>query len=144
MAGLGARIRANRQLELLRCFLYGGIERGPLRAADFDFFGDADGRQIVVIQIEDYAGSKQRRVFAEVLGAQQALLFRSDCRKEKGARRHRFCGGPDAREFEQNAAAGGIVRRAVIDVRAGWLGLIDAEVVIVRRVENGFGILSAV
>ena len=73
---------------------------------------------------------------AEILRAQQALLLGGD-----GGKVDMSCGGgcaglrKGARHFEQNAAAGAVVGRTVVDVVALGVG-IDAEMIVVRGVEN--------
>ena len=136
VAGFGAGIGADRQLEFLRGFFHGGIESGALRAAHFHFFGNADGRQVVIVQIENRLGGQLRGVFAKIFGAEQALLFGSDSGKKDGTRRRGLGAGPDATQFQQDAAARGVVRRAVKNVRARRLGFVDAEMIVVRGVEN--------
>src|ERR1700761_4970525 len=72
---------------------------------------------------------------AEVLRAQQPLLFRRDGSKVNIVRR--ALGGlrKGPREFQQNSAAGAVIRRAVVDVVALRVG-IDTEMIVVRSVQN--------
>ena len=51
--------------------------------------------------------------------------------------------GPDAGEFEQNSAAGGVVHGAVVNLVAGF-GRVNAEMIVVRGVENGFAVFVGV
>ena len=64
------------------------------------------------------------------------MLFSGDGGEEDGARR-RSGGRPGLRDFQQDAAAGAVVDRAVVDVVAFGPG-VDAEVIVVRGVEDGF------
>jgi len=76
-------------------------------------------------------------MFAKILGAQQPLLLRRDRSKENRACRCGLRGAPSASNFQQDAAAGAIVNRAVIDVVAA-LRPINAEMIVMRRVEDRF------
>ena len=142
VAGFGSRVRPNRQIELLRGFFHRRIEGGSLRADDFHFLGNTDGRQIVIVQIENRLRRKLRGMLAQIFGAEQSLFFRSDSCEKNGTRRSRLGCCPDATEFEQDAAAGRVVRGTVINVRAGRLGFVDAEMVVVRGIQNGFAFLD--
>ena len=73
---------------------------------------------------------------AQILRAKKALLLCRDRGEEHVVRRRlrRLRKGP--RHFQQNAAAGAVVGRAVVDVVALGVG-IDAEMIVVRGVENG-------
>src|SRR3974390_1104500 len=78
-------------------------------------------------------------MFSEKFGTEEALFFRGNgCEKDR-AGRHRLAAGPNTGELQENAATGGVVDGAVIDVVALWPGIVDAEVIVVRGVENSFG-----
>ena len=140
MAGFGMRIRFDRQAILCGNFLHSGIESVALRAGNLDFFRIANRRKRVVVQIQGNFGRRNRWMFAEIFGAQQPLFFRSDRGEENRAWRGGFGSRPDARQFEQDAATGGVVNRAVIDVVALRAGFVDSEMIVVRGVQNRLGL----
>src|SRR5262249_53822114 len=79
---------------------------------------------------------RDERVLGVELRAKQPLLLRGDGEKNGGALRSGRLGAPGAGEFEQQAAASGVVRGAVIDI-VPEDGPAYTEVVPVRREDNG-------
>ena len=75
-------------------------------------------------------------MLAEEFGAAQALFLGGDRGEQHGTLGALRGGGIGARHFQQDAAAGGVVHRAVVDVVARLLGM-DAEVVVMSAVEDG-------
>ena len=75
-------------------------------------------------------------MLAKVLRAEQSLLLGRDGGEVHRALRAWLVAGEDARNLQQDAAAGRIVERAVVDVVARHAGH-DAEMIVVRAVHDG-------
>ena len=71
----------------------------------------------------------------QVLRAQQPLLFRRHRCKVNVVRRAYAGLRKGARHLQQNAAAGAVIRRAVVNVVALRVG-VDSQVIVVRAVES--------
>ena len=76
-------------------------------------------------------------MFAQVFRTEQALLFRGHRGKQNRPAGWQFILGPGAREFQQDAAAGGVIDGAVIDVVAFCVGH-DAQVIVVGGIHHRF------
>ena len=100
------------------------VRPNQLMTVDVDVGGDRPGRD--------------RRMFREVFGTEQALLLgghESEVDRAPGRLRQI---GERPRDRENRRDAGGVVERAVVDgVVAGLGAVLDAEVVVVRRIEDG-------
>ncbi len=70
-------------------------------------------------------------MFAQIFRSQQPLFFRCNCREDHRARRTFFGNAESTRQLQQNAAAGSVVGRAVVDIVARRIGT-NAQVVVVR------------
>ncbi len=134
-AGLRLWIGLDRQIEDFGNPLNCRPEVDALSAAQAYRARNPDGQHHVEVQIERNLACGNRRMHAEKLRAQQALLFGGDGGEVDRMRRPHWRLRKGARQFQKNAAAGAVVGRAVVDVVA--LGVrVDAEVVVVRGVEN--------
>jgi hypothetical protein len=76
-------------------------------------------------------------MLAQILGAQQSLLLRRDCGEKYRAARPILGDAKGASQLEQDAAAGGVISGAVVNVVAGHVWA-NAEVIVVRGVHYGF------
>ena len=118
MSRAGLRVGHDLEAEVLGGAFDRGIERGALSARNVHFFGHAQRRNVIVVQVEgDFLG-RNRRMLAEEFGAAQTLLLGGDRGEVDGALRLLLGRSEDARDFQQDAAAGGVVLRAVVDVVA--------------------------
>src|SRR5882724_1811147 len=70
---LWMRVGLYGEVELFSDFFHFRIKRRSLRAADFHFFGNTDGRKRVVIQINDRLRGQLVEMLAQIFGAEQAL-----------------------------------------------------------------------
>ncbi len=137
VSGFGVRVGADGEAELLGHGFNRGIEIVALGAGDFDFFGRAEGRDVIEIQVERHFPGGNGRMLAEIFGTEQSLLFCGH-----GRENHRATGAglslrENARQLQHDTAAGGVVAGAVVNVVSWHFGA-DAEVVIVRGVDDGF------
>ena len=139
MAGHGVGIGQQGQIEGLGNCLNGRPEVDAVGAAQVYRKRNPDGQQHIVIEVEREFARGNGRVHAQILRAEQALLFRGDGRKIDIV--WRALGGlrVGAGKLKENAAAGSVVGGAVVDVVALCVW-IDAEVVVVRAVENGLAL----
>ena len=91
-----------------------------------------------IVQIESDLPCWNRRMFAQIFRAQQALFLGGhggeQNRTPRPLRRHRV----GVRHFQQDATAGRVVVGAVVDVVARHVGT-NAEVIVVGGVHDGFG-----
>ena len=137
VAGFGVGVGDDGEVEAVGGGLDGGIEAGALGAGDGGFEGlTAEGLDVVVVEVEGDLAGGDGRMLAKVFGAEQALLLCGDGGEDDGVGRLAGHGGPDAGEFHEDGAAGGVVGGAVVDVVAGHAGD-EAEMVVVGGVEDG-------
>ena len=109
------------------------VRSAPVTTTDS---GTPSGRIMSKLRLSAVLPSGTSGFCGVVLRAEQPLLLRGDGEEEGGPLRLRRLGRPRAGEFEQQAAAGGVVRRAVVD-RVAEDGPADAEVVPVGREDDG-------
>src|SRR5437870_2841320 len=74
MAGFRMRVRLDCEAKLFRGGFDHRIERGALRSGHFHFFRLANRSEAVIIQVERNLCPRNRRMLAEILRAEQALL----------------------------------------------------------------------
>src|SRR5438045_6583030 len=71
VARFGSSVGADGEAEFLGESLHGGIKIGALGPRDFDLFGRAKGRDIIVIEIEREFAGGHGRVFAQILRSEK-------------------------------------------------------------------------
>ena len=87
---------------------------GSLGAGDHHS-GAAPGIKRVVVQIDGCLGRRNERMRGVVFRAASARLPRPSPKEQRGAPRLLRQRRPGARQFQQNAAAGGVIDGAVVD-----------------------------
>src|SRR5271166_3670789 len=122
MSGFGTSVGNDLETELMRRALDRRIERGALGARDVHLFRNAERWNVVKVERQRDVPRRQRRMLAEILRAEQPLLFRSDRGEVNTPLRRLLRRGVSARDLQQDGDAGGVVLRAVVDVVARHSG----------------------
>src|SRR5450631_2085 len=139
VAGFGMGIGADGLIEKFGHGLDDRIEGGALCARDFDFFRFANRGQPIVIQIEGNFSRGYRGMRAQVFGTEQALFLGGDCGEQDRAAYGGLGVGPVAGEFQQDAAAGGVVDGSIVNIVALQFRN-DAEMIVVGGVQYRFAL----
>ena len=138
------RVRLDSQIELSGRLLDQRPESCSLGSGDGNIFGFAERIERIVIEINSGLAGGDDRMFAVVVGAEQAGFFRGHEEEESGAAS--VSSGmrcPDTSHLQNDRAAGGVIDRAIVDLVA-IDRLADSEVVPVRGEQDGFDWLRVV
>src|SRR5207237_1046671 len=123
---------------LLRDALRNWIERRALDSVHLHVANAADFRNRIEVEIERDASGRNARILSVVRGAEESLFFGGDGGEDDRAFRTRVRVRPHARHLHEETAAGAVVDRAVVDRVAGGVGFADAEVIVMRGVDDRF------
>src|SRR5579871_2623880 len=109
MALLGFAVGRNREIEAAGDGLDYREDGGALGAGYNHVLGAAPGIDGVVVEVEGGFGRRDERVIRVVFGSPQTAFFAGDREEQRRATRLLRKRGPGARQFEKDAAAGGVI-----------------------------------